>query len=193
MTTVSRSTGVVIVVGGGRVVGVVGGAPVVGVVGAAVVGAPVVGVTGLVVTGGMMVTVGGGVVVAGERVVVAAGRVVDVDTGGLVVLVVDTVLGWVGNATVPWSDPPRTAKNTISPMAQAASPPPAIMRDARTSCPPLRVPCERPMASAARPASTSAMTVPMIGMARLTIAHTRAATANGSVVGGSPHPPGPPP
>ena len=126
-------------------------------------------VTGAVVTGGFVVDVGGG-------------TVVDTD-------------GWVGMATLflLLVSPLRNAKNSTSPIAHSVITTPATTRAARTSCSPLRVPCERRIESAARPASTRAMIVPMSGMTMLTTAQTSAATANGSVRGSGPHPPGPAP
>ena len=57
---------------------------------------------------------------------------------------------------------------------------------------PVRSPRERRMRSAARAASTNATIVPMSGMTMLTIAHTSAAIANGSIRGAAPQPPAPP-
>jgi uncharacterized HhH-GPD family protein len=177
----------------GAVVGVVGGAvgaSVGGVVGASVggvVGAAVAGRGGeTVTTVGRTVVVCGTAVVLGRAVVEVGALVVE---GGTVDVVVD---GCVGTATRLLSPSlPPSATNATRPMAHSAITAPAVTRAAVTSCIPLRLPCDRRMASAARAASTNATIVATIGTTMLTTAHTRAATANGSVRGLPPQPPGP--
>ena len=161
-------------------------------------GAPVVGAT--VVGGGATVVGGGGVTVivgGGTVTVVTGGFVVVVVSGGVVVVVVAGAIvvigGCVGTATLSLLESPsRSAKKPIRPMIQNASTPPATIRAAVTYCFPDFSPCDRRIRSAARAASTNATIVPMSGMTMLTIAHTNAAIANGSMRGALPHPPAPP-